>query len=84
MSKDIATSTPATTDLWATIPSILDNPNRQQLCRTELHECVPAVTLTWDDGTVPMYFCTNHAHHADRYANIPGDDGKLPVRKAAA
>ena len=39
----------------------------RQFCRKGMHQCVPSVTLTFDDGSRRLHWCANHADDADRY-----------------
>ncbi len=46
-------------------------PAGRQFCRTGQHTCVPAVTLTFDDGARRLHWCAKHAADADAYrANV--------------
>jgi hypothetical protein len=40
---------------------------KRQFCRTTIHDCAPAVTLTFDNGARRLHWCADHAADADRY-----------------
>ena len=40
---------------------------KRQFCRTCLRSCVPAATLTFDDGARRLHWCADHASDADPY-----------------
>jgi hypothetical protein len=39
----------------------------RQFCRTGIHTCTPAVTLTFDGGTRRLHWCAEHAADAEPY-----------------
>lgn len=39
----------------------------REYCRRGIHDCTPAVTLTFDDGRRRLHWCAEHAADADRY-----------------
>lgn len=40
---------------------------KRQFCRTGIHTCIPAVTLTWDGGARRLHWCAKHAADAEAY-----------------
>jgi len=40
---------------------------KRQFCRKGQHDCIPAVTLTFDGGTRRGHWCAEHASDADAY-----------------
>jgi hypothetical protein len=45
---------------------------KRQFCRKGIHTCVPAVTLTFDNGARRLHWCAEHAGYADRYRQAEG------------
>lgn len=39
----------------------------EQFCRKGIHNCIPAVTLTFDGGARRLHWCAEHADDAERY-----------------
>lgn len=56
---------------------------QRQFCRKSLHSCVPAVTLTFDDGTRRLHWCADHAEDAENY-RADSDYADVEVARAAA
>lgn len=54
---------------------------QRQFCRKHIHTCIPAVTLTFDDGARRLHWCAEHAADAESYRDhsdqrvIPAHDG---------
>lgn len=53
---------------WLHDPVLVPVPPRQ-FCRVNAHDCLPAVTLTFDGGVRALHWCTEHAADAERYRN---------------
>jgi hypothetical protein len=49
--------------------STLEDLPPQQFCRAEVHSCIPAITLTFNNGASRLHWCADHAEDADRYWN---------------
>lgn len=40
---------------------------KRQFCRTGIHNAIPAVTLTFDNGARRLHWCADHAADAEAY-----------------
>lgn len=46
----------------------------KQFCRTLIHSCTPAVTLTFGEGTRRLHWCADHAADANPYREAADTD----------
>jgi hypothetical protein len=42
---------------------------KRQFCRKGIHNAIPAVTLTFDNGTRRLHWCADHQGDAVQYRN---------------
>lgn len=52
---------------WGDLRALLAMVNRRQCCRRGGHTCIPAVTLTFDNGARRLHWCAEHADDAEAY-----------------
>lgn len=57
---------------------------KRQFCRKGIHDCIPAVTLTFDGGARRLHWCAEHASDADGYRAQSDQATKTPVETLSA